>query len=195
MKNFDPTIRKPTEPRQNRLHLVQGDDWIKAFLHQAQTATISTSWDDLPFSNMTLFWYDEPNHRIIFHSNVMGRVRANIEQNPRVCLSAYEAGKLLPSNAAVELSIQYRGVVVFGEAEILEGEAAEAALYGLINKYFPKMQPGKEYRPITEVELRKTSVYSIKITEWSGRENWKERTDQIDDWPALSDDLFAGGFA
>jgi nitroimidazol reductase NimA-like FMN-containing flavoprotein (pyridoxamine 5'-phosphate oxidase superfamily) len=195
-RSFDPTVRPPTQPRANRLHLVKEDDWIKAFLHQAQVATISTSWGDIPFNNMTLFWYDEPHHRIIFHANIMGRLRANIDNNPQVCLSCYEMGSLLPSNAAIEFSVQYRGVVVFGEAEILtDPQEARQVLYGLISKYFPKMQPGQEYRPITDTELRRTSVIAIKITEWSGRENWKDQTDQIDAWPALSEDMLKGGFA
>lgn len=188
--SYDPAVRPPTQPRTNRQHLVQDDAWVKAFLQQAQVCTVSTSWDDLPFNNMTLFWYDDAQHRIIFHANVVGRIRANIENNPKVCISAYEMGRLLPSNAAVEFSVQYRGVVVFGEAEILtDYDAAKTALYGLISKYFPHMEAGKEYRPITQEELDHTSVISVKITEWSGRVNWKDMADQIDEWPALPEDI------
>lgn len=195
MTSYDPTVRPPTQMRKNRQHLAQSDEWIRAFLHRVETCTVATSWDDLPFCNATLFWYDEAQNRIIFHANVTGRVRANIEHNPRVCLSFYEMGKLLPSNAAVEFGVQYRGVVVFGEASIVEDtDAARFMLDSLIHKYCPKLQPGVEYRPITDDELRHTSVFAVTITEWSGKENWKDMTDQIDDWPALSDNILAGDF-
>jgi uncharacterized protein len=194
--DFDPAIRPPHQIRQNRQHNVRDDQWIRDYLAKAEACTISTSWDDLPFNNTTLFWYDEANHRIIFHSNVMGRVRANIEHNPKVCFSCMEMGKLLPSNAALEFSVQYRGVVAFGEAHILEDFIeARTALYGLIAKYFPKMEVGHDYRPITDDELRHTSVFAITISEWSGKENPKDMADQVDDWQPLSENILNGGFA
>ncbi|MBU0511549.1 MAG: pyridoxamine 5'-phosphate oxidase family protein [Chloroflexi bacterium] len=167
------------------------DDWIRAFLRQAKVGHIASAWDDQPFLNPSTFWYDEANQCIIFHSNIAGRVRANLERNPKVCLEASELGKLLPSNIALEFSLQYRSVMVFGTARILEDpEEKRTALYGLIQKYFPEMKAGKEYRPITDKELKRTSVYAIEIESWSGKKNWFERADQSDEWPALEEKWF-----
>lgn len=168
------------------------DDWIRAYLREAKVGHIASTWDNQPFLNPSTFWYDEANGRIIFHSNVAGRVRANLERNPRVCLEASELGRLLPSNIALEFSLQYRSVMVFGTVRILEDvDEKRAALYGLIKKYFPEMEAGKEYRPITEVELKRTTVYAIEIESWSGKENWKDKADQSDEWPALDEKWFA----
>ena len=102
-------------------------------------------------------------------------------------------GRLLPSNAALEFSLQYRSVMVFGTVRILESdEEKRAALTGLLEKYFPEMEAGREYRPITEKELKRTSVYELKIESWSGKENWNERADQSDEWPALDEKWFEG---
>jgi nitroimidazol reductase NimA-like FMN-containing flavoprotein (pyridoxamine 5'-phosphate oxidase superfamily) len=162
------------------------EDWIRAFLHQARIGHIASTWESQPFVTPSTFWYDQAEHRIIFHSNIAGRLRANLERNPRVCLGASELGRLLPSNVALEFSLQYRSVMVFGEAKILEDpEAKRAALYGLVKKYFPEMEAGREYRPITDKELKRTSVYAIAIESWSGKENWNERADQSQAWPAL----------
>ncbi len=167
------------------------DDWIRAFLRVAKVAHIATAQDGQPSINPTTFWYDEANHRIIFHSNVAGRVRSNIEANPKVCLEASELGKFLPSNVALEFSLQYRSVIVFGTARILEdSEEKRAALYGIIKKYFPSMTAGEEYRAITDKDLARTSVYAIAIEAWSGKENWKDRADQSDEWPALEEKWF-----
>lgn len=169
----------------------RGDDWIRAFLRQAQVGHIASGRDGQPFLNPSTFWYDEANHRIIFHSNAAGRVRSNIEANPRVCLEASELGRLLPSNVALEFSLQYRSVIVFGNARLIEDpDEKRLALYGLIKKYFPAMKAGKEYREITDKELRATSVYEIHIESWSGKENWKDRADQSDEWPALDEKWF-----
>jgi nitroimidazol reductase NimA-like FMN-containing flavoprotein (pyridoxamine 5'-phosphate oxidase superfamily) len=164
------------------------DDWIRIYLRKAQIGHIASTWDDQPFITPSTFWFDEANHRIIFHSNIAGRVRANIERSPKVCLEASELGKLLPSNVALEFSLQYRSVMVFGTARILEdAEEKRVALYGLIRKYFPEMEAGKEYRPITDKELKHTSVYAIEIESWSGKENWEEIAEQSDEWPPLDD--------
>jgi uncharacterized protein len=82
-------------------------------------------------------------------------------------------------------------VLVFGTARVLEDlEEKRNALYGLIKKYFPEMEAGKEYRPITDKELKRTTVYAIEIKSWSGKENWKDRADQSDEWPPLDERWF-----
>ena len=167
------------------------EDWIRGFLRAARVGHIASAPDGQPFLNPSTFWYDEADHRIIFHSNRVGRVRSNIETHPKVAFEASELGKMLPSNVALEFSLQYRSVIVFGTAFILENPVEKrAALYGLIKKYFPAMSAGKEYREITDKELRATSVYAIEIESWSGKENWKDRADQSDEWPALDEKWF-----
>ena len=176
---------------QRRPHLTRDDDWIRAFLKEANVGHIASSRDDQPFINPTTFWLDEENDQIIFHSNVAGRVRSNIENNSKVCLEASELGKLLPSNVALEFSLQFRSVAVFGTTHLVTDPVeARRLMYGLIGKYFSKMSPGKEFREITDKELRATSIYAIQIESWSGKENWAERADQSSEWPALDEKWF-----
>jgi uncharacterized protein len=100
-------------------------------------------------------------------------------------------GKLLPSNVALEFSLQFRSVAVFGNARLVtDPYEARHLLYGLIGKYFPNMSAGKEFREITDKELRATSIYVIQIESWSGKENWADRADQSDEWPALDESWF-----
>ncbi|NTU56351.1 MAG: pyridoxamine 5'-phosphate oxidase family protein, partial [Anaerolineales bacterium] len=58
------------------------DDWIRAFLHAAKVGHIASSLNGQPFLTSSTFWFDEENHQIIFHSNVTGRIRSNLESNP-----------------------------------------------------------------------------------------------------------------
>jgi len=176
---------------QRRPHLTKDDDWIRTFLKEAKVGHIATAVDRQPYINPTTFWLDEENHQIVFHSNVAGRVRSNIESNPKVSLEASELGRLLPSNVALEFSLQFRSVVAFGTARVITDPAeARRLLYGLIGKYFPKMTAGKEYREITDKELRATSIYAIQIESWSGKENWAERADQSDEWTPIDEKWF-----
>ena len=128
---------------------------------------------------------------IVFHSNLAGRIRSNIEYNPKVSFEASVLGQLLPSNVALEFSLQYRSIVAFGTARLVtEPDEMRRLLYGLISKYFPELKVGQEYREINDKELRATSVYAIKVEEWSGKENWEARADQSDEWQPLDEKWF-----
>jgi nitroimidazol reductase NimA-like FMN-containing flavoprotein (pyridoxamine 5'-phosphate oxidase superfamily) len=70
-------------------------------------------------------------------------------------------------------------------------EEARRVMHGLIHKYFPEMTAGRDFREITDKELKRTSLYVIQIDEWSGKENWKDRADQSDEWPALDEKWFS----
>jgi nitroimidazol reductase NimA-like FMN-containing flavoprotein (pyridoxamine 5'-phosphate oxidase superfamily) len=177
---------QPPTAGQRLPETARDEAWMRAFLHAAQVAHIATQWEYQPFVTPTTFWFDEANQRILFHSNLAGRIRANAERHPKVCLEVSEMGRLLPSNIALEFSLQYRSVLVFGTVRVLEtDEEKRAVLNSLLDKYFPNMKAGREYRPITDKELKRTSVYELKIESWSGKENWNERADQSEEWPAL----------
>jgi len=166
----------------------RGEEWIRALLRTGLTAHLASARDGQPFLHPTSFWFDEERRQIAFHSNIAGRMRSNLEAAPRVCLEVSEMGRLLPSNVALEFSLQYRSVLVFGSVRLVtDPEEARRLLYGLLAKYFPGMTPGREYRPITDKELRQTSVYALQIESWSGKENWPERAEQSTDWPPLQD--------
>jgi nitroimidazol reductase NimA-like FMN-containing flavoprotein (pyridoxamine 5'-phosphate oxidase superfamily) len=80
-------------------------------------------------------------------------------------------GRLLPADVALEFSVEYRGVVVFGTASVIVDETeASRALQLLLDKYFPHLKPDQDYRPIIPEELRRTSVYRIDIERWSGKQ-------------------------
>src|SRR5690606_1102922 len=96
--------------------------------------------------------------------------RANVESDERVCFSVSEMGRLLPAPVALDFSVEYAGVVVFGRATVVTDRAeAERALQLLLDKYFPHLRPGRDYRPITPSELARTTVYRIQIEQWSGK--------------------------
>ncbi len=188
--NYSLNHRKPTAHQRLPKYL-RGDDWIRDLLRRGQLAHIASAWDDQPFVTPSTYLFDEARHRLIFHSNITGRVRANIEQHTLVCVEVSEFGKVLPSNVALEFSLQFRSAIVFGNAGLIQDtEEKRMVMHRLIAKYFGKMEAGIDFRPATDKELTRTSVYGLQIESWSGKENWKERADQSDEWPALDEKWF-----
>ncbi len=141
---------------------------LHAMLAAADVGYLALSVNGQPYINPNLFWFD--GERIYFHTARKGRTRASIEANPRVCFTVAERGRFLPAETALNFSVEYASVIVFGRARVLEEEAEKTrALQGLLDKYFPHLQPGRDYRPITPDELARTAVYAIEIEAISGK--------------------------
>jgi uncharacterized protein len=176
---------KPAE-HQRLPEYKRGDEWIRAFLGRSQIGHVAHAMGEQPFITPTNFWFDATRHQIVFHSNISGRIHSNLQNNPKVCFETSEYGHFLPANTALEFSTQYRSVMVFGKVEIIENdEEKQRLLYGLLKKYFPEMEAGREYRPITNQELARTTVYALQIETWSGKENWPQQAEQLPDWAPL----------
>jgi uncharacterized protein len=157
---------------------VSEDAWIIDLLRRAPVATLATVYEDQPFINTNLFVYEEDMHVIYMHTARSGRTRNNVNQEERVCLSVFEMGRLLPNEIALEFSVEYAGVNLFGRASVIDGEESRHALQLLCNKYFPHLQPDRDYRPANLLELKRTSVYRIAIDSWSGK-----KKEVADDFP------------
>lgn len=139
-------------------------------LRRAAVGVLATVNDGQPYINTNLFVFDQAADAIYMHTARAGRTRTNIESDARVCFSVSEMGRLLPADTALDVSVEYAGVVVFGRASVIadEGEA-KRALEMLLKKYFSHLEYGKDYRAIQPAELARTAVYRIQIEEWSGK--------------------------
>ncbi len=158
-----------TVRRQDRA--VTDEAWMRAFLQRAEFGTLATVYEGRPFLNANLFVYDEAAHAIYMHTARKGRTRTNVDAGGPVCFTVSEMGRLLPADEALEFSVEYAGVMVFGTAEfVTDPVEAEHGLQLLLDKYAPHLRPGRDYRPITPGELKRTAVYCITIKEWSGKQ-------------------------
>jgi nitroimidazol reductase NimA-like FMN-containing flavoprotein (pyridoxamine 5'-phosphate oxidase superfamily) len=147
---------------------ITDDAEIAELLRQANVCRIATSVSDQPFISANTFWYD--GERIFFHTATEGRTLTNIRQNPRVCLEVDWHGRWLPAKTAMAFSVEFTGVVVFGQARLLENDTEKKrALQGLLDKYFPDLKPGADYRPITPEELELTAVFAVDVDAWSAK--------------------------
>lgn len=186
---YDPRERDPSLGRrpQNR----RDDAWIEALLLRNRVARIATLWrgEDgaaFPFITPLAYAYRPEERDLVYHTNLVGRLRANTEQGEAATAEVSEIGRFLPSNSPLELTVQYRSVIVFGTARVLTDAAEQrAALTTLSERVFPGLRVGETTRPITDEDLRRTGVYSLQIERWSGKENWAERAVQEEDWPPL----------
>lgn len=165
----DPAARPINEVRR-RDRAVDDDAWIETLLGRAPVGVLATVRDGQPFLNGNLFVYDPAARAIYMHTHQIGRTRANVEAEERVCFTVFEMGRLLPAVVALDFSVEYASVVVFGRARVVE-DATEAThgLQLLLDKYAPHLRPGRDYRPPIAEELKRTTVYRIDVEHWSGK--------------------------
>ncbi|HBY99357.1 MAG: pyridoxamine 5'-phosphate oxidase family protein [Ardenticatenaceae bacterium] len=150
---------------------VEDEAWIGALLHRAPFGALATTSEHQPFINSNLFAFDEATHAIYLHTARIGRTRTNVEADERACFSVSEMGRLLPADTAREFSVEYASVVIFGRIAIVSDETeATHALQMLLDKYFPHLRPGRDYRPIITEEMARTTVYRLDIDRWSGKQ-------------------------
>lgn len=168
---------------------VADESWIRDFLARAPMCTIATAAGEQPFLNATLFLYDPDAHVLYFHSAREGRTRSNVEANGKVCVSVSEMGRLLPSETVIDYSVEYASVTLFGTARVVTDLAEwRSVLEGQMRKYFPHHLMGRDYRPFTDAEMARTTVYRIDITGWSAKQH-----QEPDDFPGAFWYPFEGG--
>lgn len=168
-RGWNPDDRPDAEVR--RRDRSRDDGWIRAFLRAAPWGVLATLRDGRTFLNPNIFVYDAGRHALYLHTARVGRTRTNVEGEARVSFTAAAVGRLLPADTALEFSVEYASVVVFGRGSVVEDDSeARAALEALLQKYAPHLEAGRDYRAVVPEELARTTVLRVEIDGWSGKE-------------------------
>ena len=119
---------------------------------------------------------------VVVHGSTGSRWMRRAAQGVPACLTVTVVDGLLVARSAFESSIHYRSAVLFGAFTPLEGAEKEAALDALVEHLVPGR--GREVRPSTAGELRRTMVLSMPIERWSLKVS--------DGWPEDGEEDVAG---
>lgn len=162
--------KKAPEEMRRRDRAVDDETWVRAFLHSSAWGALATIADDQPFINTNLYVYDEKANAIYLHTARTGRTRSNVEGDDRACFSVSEMGRILPADTALEFSVEYAGVTVFGRGRVVDDDEEKShALQLLLDKYAPHLKPDRDYRSANQEELDRTSVFRVDIERWSAK--------------------------
>jgi nitroimidazol reductase NimA-like FMN-containing flavoprotein (pyridoxamine 5'-phosphate oxidase superfamily) len=150
---------------------VADEGWMRRMLASAPVGVLSMVDGHRPVANVNLFALDRGGRVIYLHTARVGHARDVVSGNPLVCFTVARAGRVLPADTALEFSVEYASVVVYGMASVVEdAQEAHAALQALLDKYSPHLRPGRDYRHITPEELRRTTVVRVDVDTWHGKE-------------------------
>jgi nitroimidazol reductase NimA-like FMN-containing flavoprotein (pyridoxamine 5'-phosphate oxidase superfamily) len=141
-------------------------DAIDAILDEALVAHVGFAVDGQPYVIPTL--HARVGDSVYFHGSSASRtVRALAAACP-VCLTVTLLDGLVLARSAVHHSVNYRSVVIFGQASPIE--AADERMTA-IEAFTERLVPGRwdEVRPPTVKELKAIQVLTLPLTEASAK--------------------------
>jgi uncharacterized protein len=119
--------------------------------------------------------------RLYLHGSAASRMLRTLEKGVPVCATSTLIDGLVLARSAFHHSVNYRSVVVFGTATLLEpGDETEKAL----ELFTEKLVPGRwaDVRPPTRQELKGTKVLSLPLDEASAKVRTGPPVDEDEDY-------------
>lgn len=159
---------------------------IDAILDEGLIAHLGFAVEGEPYVIPTL--HARIGEHVYFHGSSASRTVRALAAGAQMCLTVTLLDGLVLARSAVHHSVNYRSVIVFGQATAIEDEAEKMAA---IEAFTERLLPGRwdEVRPPTAKELKAIKVLSLSLDEASA----KLRTGPpIDDEEDYALDTWAG---
>jgi hypothetical protein len=139
---------------------------IHAILDEALVAHVGFAVDGEPYVIPTL--HARVGESVYFHGSSASRTVRALAGGARMCLTVTLLDGLVLARSAVHHSVNYRSVVVLGEARAIVDQNEKMAA---IEAFTERLIPGRweEVRPPTAKELKAIQVLSLPLDEASAK--------------------------
>ncbi len=139
---------------------------IDAILDEALVAHVGFSVEGQPYVIPTL--HARVGAHVYFHGSSASRTVRALAAGTPVCLTVTLLDGLVLARSAVHHSVNYRSVVVFGQATAVEDMSERMVA---IEAFTERLIPGRwsEVRPPTAKELKAIQVLALPLTEASAK--------------------------
>jgi uncharacterized protein len=158
---------------------------INGILDSAMVCHIAYVIDGQPFVTPTNFW--RVDDHVYWHGSAASRMLRGQEKGIPICLSVTHFDGVVIARAAFNHNVNFRSVMAFGHAQLLDGQAKRDALKAFSDRVMPGLW--EHARQPTEKEWSVTHVLRMPLDEVSA----KVRTGPpIDDEEDYALDAWAG---
>lgn len=172
---MSPTVHRQTTPSPRaalRSHPEREvPEEAPAILGAGIVAHVGFETEGQPYVIPMTYHYDpaEPR-RLYLHGAYMSRLMEHLATGGPVCVAVTLIDGLVYSRTALYHSVNYRSIVCFGRAgETPDTGRQREVLEGMIGRYFPGRQPGRDYEPIPQAHVEGTAFLALDIEEWSAK--------------------------
>jgi nitroimidazol reductase NimA-like FMN-containing flavoprotein (pyridoxamine 5'-phosphate oxidase superfamily) len=161
---YPPTPRTRIRRHPERAHYDR--ETVFAILDAALMCHIGYIIDGLPYVTPTLFWRE--GERLYWHGSSASRMLRTQAKGIAACLTVSHVDALILGRCAFRHSLNYRAVMAFGTAEIVDDATEKEA--GL-NAFIERLYPGRTgiMRGILSQELKATTLMGMTIESASAK--------------------------
>lgn len=180
-QSYTPTPR--SKVRRKPARASYDEAMVHAVLDCAVVAHVGYVIDGQPFVTPTTYWRE--GRRLYWHGSAASRMLRAQGAGLPVCLTVSHIDGLVLGRSGIAHSMNYRSVMAFGRARLVEGlEARRAAMTAFLERLYPGRT--RALRPMTDNELKLIALAEMPIEEAVA----KSRTGSVnnltedDGWPA-----------
>jgi nitroimidazol reductase NimA-like FMN-containing flavoprotein (pyridoxamine 5'-phosphate oxidase superfamily) len=166
---LSPPPYKPTPQTRIRRHPERAHydrDTVFAILDAALMCHIGYVIDGKPYVTPTLFWRE--GERLYWHGSSASRMLRTQTVGIPVCVTVSHVDALILARCAFRHSLNYRAVMAFGTAAIVDDPAEKEAGF---NAFIERIYPGRTgiMRGISRQELKATTLMGMTIEDASAK--------------------------
>lgn len=178
--DFVPTRQNRIRRHPERAHYDR--ETVFAILDSALMCHVGYTIDGRPYVTPTLFWRE--GERLYWHGSSASRMLRTQAEGIPVCLTVSHVDGLVLARSAFHHSLNYRSVMVFGTAALVDDPVEKEAR---LNAFVERLYPGRtgQMRAITDQEMKATKLLSMPIEEVAAKIRNDGPIDLESDYDAL----------
>lgn len=152
---------------------------VHGILDSAALCHVSYVVDGQPYCTPTLFWRE--GSRLYWHGSNASRMLRNLSDGEPCCLTVTHLDSLVLARCGFNHSADYRSVMAFGTARLLDDPAEKArALVMMVDRFFPGRTA--QLRATASQEINATTVIYMDIERASAKVRAKGVADDDEDY-------------
>ena len=152
-------------------------------LAQGMVAHVGFVEDGVPFVIPLSYHYDKSTPASIYlHGSIRSRAMEVLASGEPVCVTVTLTDGLVYSRKAMNHSMNYRSVVLFGKGREVVDDGKKFDLFdAMVQRYFPGRIVGEDYNAPPPTDLGVTALVEVAIEEWNGKRRIGPPTGPDDD--------------
>lgn len=184
METTPPALLPETPRTRLRRHperAVFDRDAVYRILDEGFVCHIAFVADGQPYAIPTA--YARIGDEVYVHGSAASRMARGLGQGIDLCVTVTLLDGLVLARSAFSHSMNYRSVVILGRARLVDDAAEKVAALRAVTNH---IVPGRwdELRPVTDQELKATTVLAVPIAEASAKVRTGPPLDDADaEWP------------
>lgn len=152
---------------------------VYGILDSALLCNVGYIIDGQPYVTPTAFWREQD--RLYWHGSSASRALIAQSKDIPVCLTVSHVDGLVLARSGFHSSVNYRSVMAFGRASIVEDAAHKRRAMDIyVDRFVPGRTSGN--RPVTDKELQATKLLSMEIEEASAKIRTGQPVDDDEDY-------------